>query len=376
LDYDILFLEGSILANEHVWKASGHLANFQDPMIDCLVCKLRYRTDEIDINKVCPNCKNLSWSEVKDFNLMFSTNIGATIQGATTAYLRPETAQSIFINFKNIISSYRVKIPFAIAQIGKSFRNEITPKQFLFRMREFEQMELEFFCKQEDAEKFFLFWCTERLNFYNSIGINSNKIRLRAHEKNELSHYSQYTSDIEYNFPFGWKELEGIAYRGDFDLTQHSQCSNKDLSIYDENEKRSYIPHVVECSAGTDRLFLTILFDAYHEELLEDTRIVLKLDPKIAPYKASFMPLSKELSDNMYKIYLNIKHKGYSVQFDNTGSIGKRYRRQDEIGTPICFTYDFESINDNKITARDRDTMKQERISIDKIEDYIKNIIK
>lgn len=372
LDKDIVLIEGSLLAPHAVWEASGHIQNFQDPMVDCLNCKHRYRADDIDLNKPCPHCGKKSWTDVRQFNLMFKTQLGASEDNASTAYLRPETAQAIFINFKNVISSYRVKIPFGIAQIGKAFRNEITPKQFLFRMREFEQMEMEWFCKEENAKKDFEFWCLKRIEFYKSIGLNMDKIRLRPHEKDELSHYSSSTSDVEYNFPFGWKELEGIAYRGNFDLTQHMKYSGKDLSVFDEQEKKSFVPHVVECSVGTDRLFLTILFDAYHEEQLEDEiRIVLKLDPKIAPCKAAFMPLTKEQIEKTENIYKDLKSKGYSLQFDSSGSIGKRYRRQDEIGTPYCFTYDFESDQDNCVTIRHRDSMKQERVKITDIESYL-----
>src|SRR5581483_2016344 len=302
----------------------------------------------------------------------FQTNLGATVDHASVAYLRPETAQSIFINFKNIMSSYRVKIPFGVAQIGKAFRNEITPKQFLFRMREFEQMEMEWFCTPESSYDHFTYWCKKRLDFYAAIGINTDKIRLRPHEKTELSHYSSQTSDVEYEYPFGWKELEGIAHRGDFDLSQHSKHSGKDLSIFDEATQQSYIPHVVETSVGADRLFLTVLFDAYTIDTLGgEERLVLKLHPTIAPIKAAFLPLVKKLTDPMKQIYINIREHGYMVEFDDSGSIGKRYRRQDEIGTPLCFTYDFDSENDGCVTVRNRDTLKQERISIDAVEKYL-----
>ncbi len=374
---DIVFIEGALLGPPAVWQASGHLEHFQDPMIDCLICKHRFRADDIDIAKACQNCGNKSWTEVRQFNLMFKTQLGASADQASVAYLRPETAQSIFINFKNVMSSNRVKIPFGIAQIGKAFRNEITPKQFLFRMREFEQMELEWFCKEEDAKKFFDFWCAERQSFYSRIGIAPEKIRLRAHADDELSHYSKYTSDVEYLFPFGWKELEGIAYRGNFDLTQHMKHSGKDLSIFDEATKTSFIPHVVECSVGTDRLFLTLLFDAYYEDSIEgETRVVLRLSPGMAPYKAAFMPLTKEQAEPMRALYKTIKSKGLEVQYDASGSIGKRYRRQDEIGTPFCFTYDFESQQDQRVTVRHRDTTAQERIAIDRVEEYINNSLK
>lgn len=372
-DLEILFVEGSLLAPAAVWEASGHLANFQDPMVDCLVCKHRYRADDIDLNKSCPHCGNKNWTEIRQFNLMFKTQLGASTDQSSVAYLRPETAQAIFVNFKNVMSSNRVKIPFGIAQIGKAFRNEITPKQFLFRMREFEQMEIEWFCHESETKHFFEFWCKERQNFYKKVGINPEKIRLRAHEETERSHYSSATSDVEYNFPFGWKELEGIAYRGNFDLTQHTKHSGKDLAVYDEATKSSFIPHIVECSVGTDRLLLTLLFDAYYEDQIEgETRIVLKFDPTIAPCKAAFFPLTKQQAEATEKIYTDLKKKGYVVQYDLTGSIGKRYRRQDEIGTPFCFTYDTESENDNSVTVRHRDSMKQERIKIEKIEDFLR----
>ena len=374
---DILLFEGAILAPEIVWQASGHLENFHDPLVDCLNCKHRYRADEIDLNKPCPHCGQKKWTEVRQFNMMFKTNVGAAAEHTTDAYLRPETAQSIFINFKNILSSNRVKIPFGVAQIGKAFRNEITPKQFLFRMREFEQMEMEWFCNPATSTQDFAFWCKTRLTFYSdTLGLKADHVRLRAHEKTELSHYSQSTSDVEYHFPFGWKEIEGIAHRGDFDLSQHSKFSGKDLSVFDEATKTSYIPHVVETSVGVDRLFLTVLFDAYGEDIVEnEQRIVLRLHPNLAPIKAAFLPLTKKQVERMYNIYEDIKKLGISVEFDDSGSIGKRYRRQDEIGTPLCFTYDFESDQDQCVTVRHRDSTKQERISINTIKEYVKNML-
>lgn len=377
LDLEVLFMDGSIISPYAVWEASGHIAGFQDPLVDCLNCQKRFRADtEVDLEKSCPSCGIKNWSPVRQFNLMFKTNLGATQDESSIAYLRPETAQSIFVNFKNVISTSRVKIPFGIAQIGKAFRNEINPKQFLFRMREFEQMELEWFCKEQDAKEFFKFWSDQRLEFYKNIGIDMDKIKLREYEKDELSHYSSATSDVEYKFPFGWKELEGIAYRTNYDLSQHTEHSGKDLSVYDEETKESYIPHVVECSVGVDRLFLTLMFDAYNEEQVDgETRILLKLDPKIAPYKAAFFPLSKKQLDSTNEIYKKIKSLGYSIQFDSTGSIGKRYRRQDEIGTPLCFTYDFDSESDQSVTVRHRDTMEQVRIKIEDIPNYIEKTI-
>ena len=378
-DKTVLFLEGSLLGPQAIWEASGHVANFNDPMIDCMNCKKRFRADDpdIDITGPCPHCGKTAWTDVRQFNMMFKTQLGAVAEQGAVAYLRPETAQSIFINFKNVMTSNRVKIPFGIAQIGKSFRNEITPKQFLFRMREFEQMEIEWFCTEKSSHEFFKTWCNIRLEFYKTIGLDTSRIRLRAHEKDELSHYSSQTSDVEYEYPFGWKELEGIAHRGDFDLTQHSKHSGKDLSVFDEETQQSYMPNVVECSVGTDRLFLTVLFDAYHVDTLGgEERIVLKLHPSVAPIKAAFLPLSKKLSEPMEKILKDIARLGLPVEFDESGSIGKSYRRHDEIGTPVCFTYDFDSVTDNCVTARDRDTLKQERINIESIANYLSDMLK
>jgi glycyl-tRNA synthetase len=374
---EVVFLDGAILGSEAVWKASGHIDNFSDPMVDCMNCKKRYRADELDLNKPCPSCGIKNWTPVRQFQLMFKTQVGAMEDKSSIAYLRPETAQSIFINFKNVLSSTRVGIPFGIAQIGKAFRNEITPKQFLFRVREFEQMEMEFFCKGETAEKYFEQWVEKRQKFYTKIGINSEKIRMRPHEKEELAHYSKACIDVEYNFPFGWKELEGIAYRTDFDLRQHSNSSGKDLAVFDQTTNQSYIPHVVECSVGVDRLFLTLLFDAYREDVVEgEERISLRLSPQIAPVTAAMLPLTKKLNDQAFDIYSKLKKEGFRITFDESGSIGKRYRRQDEVGTPVCFTFDFDSLNDNKVTARNRDTLEQERIAIDQIGNYLNVLLK
>lgn len=373
---NILLFEGALLGAYDTWKASGHVDNFSDPMVDCLNCKHRYRTDDVNLEKACPHCGIKSWTEPRQFNMMFQTQLGAATDKSSVAYLRPETAQSIFINFKNIISTNRVKIPFGVAQIGKAFRNEITPKQFLFRMREFEQMEIEWFCKGADGAHFYDLWIKSRESFYTHIGIQKDRIRLRAHASDELSHYSKGTTDVEYEFPFGWKELEGIANRGDFDLRQHSTHSGKDLGVYDEETKESYMPHVVESSVGVDRLFLTILFDAYAEDVVEgEERVVLKLHPRIAPIKAAFFPLTKKQTEPMKALYEKMRSKGIQVQFDESGSIGKRYRRQDEIGTPLCFTYDFDSEQDHCVTVRNRDTTKQERIAIDQIEPYLRSFL-
>ncbi len=373
---NILFLEGALLGPHALWKASGHTDHFSDPMIDCTNCKRRFRADDVDAKKPCPACGKTAWTDIRQFQLMFQTNVGALADQSSVAYLRPETAQSIFVNFKNVMSTNRVKLPFGIAQIGKAFRNEITPKQFLFRMREFEQMELEWFCKSDQADTFFDLWVASRRDFYDQIGINPKHIKLRPHEKKELAHYSSRTTDIEYEFPFGYKELEGIADRGDFDLKQHSTHSGKDLSVYDDETKSSYTPHVIECSVGVDRLFLTLLCDAYTQDTIGgEERTVLRFSPRMAPIKAAILPLTKKLSEPALKLYNDLAKHGFVVEFDESGSIGKRYRRQDEIGTPVCFTYDFESQEDNSVTARNRDTTQQERINIDRISEYVNNLL-
>lgn len=374
---NILFLDGAILGPPALWEASGHLEHFHDPMIDCLNCKKRYRTDEISQEKPCPACGKKEWTQERQFNMMFKTELGAAQEKTSVAYLRPETAQTIFVNFKNVISTNRVKMPFGIAQIGKAFRNEITPKQFLFRMREFQQMELEWFCKKERAPFYFDLWTKARYDFYTHLGIHKERIRIRKHGKDELAHYSTGCNDIEYHFPFGWKELEGIADRSTFDLTRHSALSGKDLSVFDDQTQESYIPNVIECSVGVERLFLTILCDAYAQDELDgEKRIVLRLNPNIAPIKAAFLPLTKKISQPMHAIYEQVQQStGLVLQFDDTGSIGKRYRRQDEIGTPVCFTYDFESEQDNHVTARTRDSSKQERVAISQLDSYLVNML-
>lgn len=374
---EVVQLDGSLLGSHAMWTASGHTENFHDPMVDCLNCKHRYRADHVDLKKACPHCGKLQWTEPRNFNMMFQTHLGAAADQAALAYLRPETAQSVFVNFKQVISTSRVKIPFGIAQIGKAFRNEITPRQFLFRMREFEQMELEWFCTPEQANDFFHFWQEKRLAFYATIGLQKENIRIHKHEAHELSHYSKQTHDVEYQFPFGWKELEGIADRGDFDLSQHTKHSGKELAVYDEATKQSYTPHVVECSVGVDRLFLALLSEAYKEDTMDgELRTVLALNPRIAPIKAAFLPLTKKQTDKTIALYHTIQQNtSYAVQFDESGSIGKRYRRQDEIGTPFCITYDFESDTDQCVTIRHRDTAQQERIAIDQITTYLAQYI-
>lgn len=370
---NILLLEGALLNPQEVWIASGHVENFHDPLVDCLNCKHRFRADDIDLERNCPSCGVKAWTDVRQFNLMFQTNVGATTEKSSIAYLRPETAQSIFVQFKNIISTNRVKLPFGVAQIGKAFRNEITPKQFVFRSREFEQMEIEWFCKADDAPAYFDAWCTARLSFFYDLGITKENIRLRPHAPSELAHYSKQCKDVEYEFPFGWKELEGIAHRGNFDLTQHGKHAGKELAIHNEETNETVVPDVVECSVGVDRLFLTLMMDAYREDTVEgETRVLLALSPKIAPIKAAFFPLTKQQVEPTYELFKKIqKQLGLPLQFDKTGSIGKRYRRQDEIGTPLCITYDFETESTQTVTVRHRDTTKQERIPLDQLASYI-----
>lgn len=375
---NILFFEGALLGPEAMWNASGHTKHFHDPMVDCLKCKHRFRADDLDLNQPCPHCGAHAWTSVRTFNMMFKTEIGAAADQSSLAYLRPETAQSMYVNFKNIISTNRIKLPFGLAQIGKAFRNEITPKQFIFRMREFEQMEMQWFCSKDTVEEDYSMWFNARFNFYQKIGIQPERIKLRAHQTDELAHYSAKTTDIEYEFPFGWKELEGIAHRGNYDLTQHSTHSGKDLAVHDEVAKKNYIPDVVECSVGVDRLFLTLLCDAYTEDIIDnEERITLAFHPQIAPIKAAFLPLTKKQYEKTYELYQKISlQTDFELIFDESGSIGKRYRRNDEIGTPLCITYDFGSEQDSCVTIRNRDTTQQQRIPIDQIEKYITDFIR
>lgn len=368
----ILRIEGALIGPEAVWKASGHIDGFHDPLVDCKKCKKRYRADDVNLEKNCPHCGNKDWTEIRSFNMMFKTQLGAMEDASSTAYLRPETAQSTYVNFKNFMSTYRVKIPFGIAQIGKSFRNEITPKQFLFRSREFEQMEMQWFCTPEGSDEFLQFWVEKRMDFYTQLGIPAEKIRAYDQKPHERAHYSRRCFDVEYEFPFGWKEIEGIAHRGDFDLTQHSKHSGKDLSIHDDTTKTSFVPHIVEAASGVGRLFLMFLFNSYNEDIVDnEKRIVLKLHPALAPIKLAFLPLTKKQEEQAYKLYLEYLNLSISVQYDDSGSIGKRYRRQDEIGTPFCITYDFESDADSCVTVRNRDTTQQERIAITELRKYL-----
>ncbi len=366
---NVVGMDAAILMHPKTWEASGHVSNFHDPLVDCKNCKARYRADHVDLNKPCERCGKKDWTEPRQFNLMFKTAIGPVEDSGEITYLRPETAQGIFVNFMNVQGTSRQKLPFGIAQLGKAFRNEITTGNFLFRAREFEQMELEFFIYPGKNEKSLDYWCKERLNWFKKLGINPEKLRLRPHDKDELAHYSTACFDVEYEFPFGWSELEGIADRGTFDLDQHNEYSGKKQQYFDPQTNERIIPAVVESSAGVDRAFLTCLVDAYcEEEVRDEKRIVLKLDPKIAPITCAVFPLVKKdgLPEISQKIVEDIRTK-YSAFFDQGGSIGRRYRRQDEAGTPYGVTVDHQTTEDGTVTLRDRDTMDQVRISTDNI---------
>ena len=392
-------LDSAILMNPQTWIASGHLGGFSDPLMDCRECKTRHRADNLIedfdgtnvagwsneqmmdyINEkgiCCPNCGKQNFTDIRQFNLMFKTFQGVTEDTKNELYLRPETAQGIFVNFANIQRTSRKKVPFGVAQIGKSFRNEITPGNFIFRVREFEQMELEFFCKPDTDLEWFAYWRGFCRDWLYSLNIKPENLRLRDHEKEELSFYSKATTDFEYLFPFGWGELWGIADRTDYDLTQHINTSGKSLEYFDPQTNEKYIPYVIEPSLGVERLFLAIMTEAYDEEDVnkKDTRTVLRLHPALAPFKAAILPLSKKLGDKASEVFEELS-KDFMVDYDDTGSIGKRYRRQDEIGTPICITYDFDSVDDGCVTIRNRDTMEQERVAIDKLKDYIAELVK
>ena len=386
-------LDSAILMNPQVWVASGHVGGFSDPLMDCKDCKTRHRADKLiedaggDANGMtfeqmsdyikehgitCPECGSANFTDIRKFNLMFKTFQGVTEDAKNENFLRPETAQGIFVNFANIQRTTRRKLPFGVCQIGKSFRNEITPGNFTFRTREFEQMELEFFCKPDTDLEWFYYWKDYCKNWLLSLGIKEENMRLRDHEKEELSFYSKATTDIEYLFPFGWGELWGIADRTNYDLKQHQDHSGKSLEYFDPSDNTRYIPYVVEPSLGADRVALAFLCEAYDEEEVgeKDTRVVMHLHPALAPYKCAVLPLSKKLNENAEKVY-HMLQKRFMVEYDDAGSIGKRYRRQDEIGTPFCLTYDFDSETDGCVTVRDRDTMAQERVAIDKLAEYI-----
>ncbi len=384
---DVVGLDAAILMAPMVWKASGHIDGFSDPLVDCKKCKQRFRADQLPqaLEASCKeNCKGAFLTEPRSFNLMFKTFMGPVEDASAIVYLRPETAQGIFVNFENVQTTTRKKIPFGIAQIGKSFRNEITPGNFTFRTREFEQMEMQYFVKPGTDDGFFEKWKETRWNFYLRLGMNPEKLRFKPHGPDELAHYAKAAVDVQYEFPFGWQELEGVHNRSDFDLSQHQKFSGKKLEYFDEVSKEKFLPYVIETAVGCDRLILALLCDAYREENTvddetgrEDTRIVLGFHPEIAPIKAAILPLSKkaELVEPAMKLR-NQLAKEFAVQYDDAASIGKRYRRQDEIGTPFCMTYDFDSNNDQKVTIRERDSMKQERVALDQVETYIKEKIK
>lgn len=387
-------IDCAILMNPETWVASGHVGGFSDPLMDCKDCKTRHRADKLieeftgeaadgwsnekmfqfiqEKGIKCPNCGGTNFTEIRKFNLMFKTYQGVTEDAKNEIYLRPETAQGIFVNFANVQRTSRKKIPFGICQVGKSFRNEITPGNFTFRTREFEQMELEFFCKPGSDLEWFQYWRSFCEQWLLDLGMAKDHMRLRDHSKEELSFYSKATTDIEYLFPFGWGELWGVADRTDYDLSQHIKHSGKALEYFDQESNEHYIPYVVEPSLGADRVALAFLCDAYDEETLEggEIRNVMRLHPALAPYKCAVLPLSKKLAEPAEKVY-HMLAKDFMVDFDVSGAIGKRYRREDEIGTPLCVTYDFDSENDNCVTVRDRDTMAQERIPVEKLRDYI-----
>ncbi|MDD5486159.1 MAG: glycine--tRNA ligase [Dehalococcoidales bacterium] len=361
---DMVGLDTSIIMHPKAWEASGHVSGFSDPLVDCMSCKQRFRADHLT-TEVCPNCGG-QLTEPRQFNLMFKTFIGPVEDQAAIAYLRPETAQGIFVNFANVLNTTRKKLPFGIGQIGKSFRNEITTGNFIFRSREFEQMEIEYFVKPGDDEAWFKYWLEERLNWFISIGIRCENLKLRQHRKDELAHYAKDCYDIEYLFPMGWSELEGIANRADYDLKQHALHSGNELTFFDEQAKEHIVPYVIEPSSGVDRTVLALLCDAYHEEPDKDEiRTVLKLHPSIAPYKIAVLPLSrKEPVVKVAREVYSLLRKSFATAYDDAQSIGRRYRRQDEIGTPYCVTVDFDTLEDNSVTLRDRDSMRQLRLPI------------
>lgn len=364
---NVVGMDAAILMHPDVWEASGHVKNFHDPMVDCKNCKARYRADHIDLSKPCERCGKTDWTEPRQFNLMFKTSLGALADSGDETYLRPETAQGIFVNFSNVVTTARQKLPFGIAQLGKAFRNEITTGNFLFRTREFEQMEMEFFIYPEEAKKWLDYWSQIRLDWFKSLGVREEKLRLRPHESDELAHYSTACYDVEYEFPFGWSELEGIADRGTYDLDQHNKHAKKKQTYFDQPNNKHIVPAVIETSGGVDRTFLTCLVDAYREEEVNgEERVVLKLSPKVAPITVAVFPLvNKDRLPEISEKIFNELQTEFSAFFDQGGSIGRRYRRQDEAGTPFGITIDHQTLEDNTVTLRDRDTMKQMRISAD-----------
>ncbi|HEY55351.1 MAG TPA: glycine--tRNA ligase [Dehalococcoidia bacterium] len=362
---DIVGLDASILMHPKVWEASGHVEGFKDPLVECKNCHLRWRSDELE-GKECPSCGG-ELTEPRLFNLMFKTFIGPIEEEASVVYLRPETAQGMFVNFENVLNTTRKRLPFGIAQIGKAFRNEVTTGNFIFRCREFEQMEIEFFVKPGTDKQWFDYWVEERLNWYAGLGIKKGNLKLRRHNKEELAHYARECSDINYLYPMGWAELEGIANRGDFDLVQHARSSGKGLSYYDEETKEHIVPYIIEPSAGVDRTALALLCDAYDEDIAEgEKRVLLHLHPTLAPIKVAVLPLSRKenLAALAKDVYADLRRQ-WMVQYDEAQSIGRRYRRQDEIGTPFCVTVDFQSLEDKQVTIRERDSLRQIRVPIE-----------
>ncbi len=367
---DVVLIDAAILGPPQVFEASGHLSNFSDPLVDCTVCKRRFREDQLEVRDCPQKMKGCTFTEARAFNLMFQTHAGPVEGEGATVYMRPETAQGMFVNFANVLQTSRKKPPFGIAQVGKSFRNEITPGNFIFRTREFEQMEMEFFVPPAESAKWYDYWCETRMQWYIDLGIPADMLRLRAHEADELSHYSSGTSDIEFKFPWGWGELEGIAQRTDFDLNRHAEYSKQKLDYFDQATNERYVPYVVEPAAGANRTMAAFLLAAYDEDVVNDEpRTVLRLHPRLAPYQVAILPLSKKdsltpLADQIFSTL----SKRYYCDYDETQAIGRRYRRQDEIGTPYCITVDFDSLEDGQVTIRERDTTHQERVSIDGLE--------
>ncbi len=371
---DVVGLEASILSPPQVWEASGHLAGFTDPLVECRECNARHRVDKLDDPNKCPTCGNSdTFTEPREFNLMFKTHAGPIEDEGHIAYLRPETAQGMFLDFASVLQTSRKRPPFGIAQIGKSFRNEITPGNFVFRTREFEQMEMEFFVPPTDAQRWYEYWCNERYQWYLDLGIPEDKLRLRPHDDDELSHYSSATSDVEFLFPWGWDELEGVANRGDYDLTQHAEHSGEKLEYFDQAAGERYVPHVIEPAAGATRTMMAFLLAAFDEEEVRDeNRTVLRLDSRLAPYQVAVLPLSKKetLLPTAHEVH-EIVASEWMCEYDETQSIGRRYRRQDELGTPLAVTVDFDTLDDRAVTVRDRDSMDQERIPIENLSRYL-----
>src|SRR4051794_22660482 len=377
---DIVALDSAILQHPRVWEASGHLKGFSDPLVECKTCGQRFRADHLD-QLQCPQkpskhpgeAEQCDLTEARDFNLMFETTVGPVKESGATVYLRPETAQGIFINFKNVLQFSRKKPPFGIAQVGKSFRNEITPGNFVFRTREFEQMEMEFFVPPAEAQHWYEYWCAERYRWYIDHGMPEQLLRLRPHDDDELSHYSSGTSDVEFLFPWGWDELEGVANRGDYDLTQHMKASGEKLEYFDQATDSRYVPHVIEPAAGATRTMMAFLMAAYDEEEVRgETRTVLRLHPRIAPYQVAVLPLSKkDTLTPVAKEVFQLLAPSFMCDYDETQAIGRRYRRQDEVGTPLCITVDFDTLDDRSVTVRDRDSMAQERVAIDDLSSVV-----